>query len=404
MSSFNEMIAYAPRMMELLYESISQTLSMMQYNLERRQYYLEQKEVIKQIISLAEHVPSTPYPDSGLQSEALSILACLIHLDYSSESSLTLTKQRMKLIDHENNIERLIDILYEVRDTNNPVERIGNNLIKLSYMIEHRVSEEELSDGIKHHMEVELLILDILSSLSEDPVLAKKIFSIRDGYVMKVAHAINFGNDRFDDFWRGNMSKRSDAKHVSIMKIFSPRDPIEHSLLKYKVIHSVPPKQTSSIALLKNLILYCPEIEYKDESHSLVFETLLEAVRDVKDHALIYVNNKEYLEGEDRYTLCLRLLSGAPSNEHVTALMVILYSNRAEMRLQLKKYHEARIDAQKALELDPSHEKSQSRLERANQSLKITSNPFGNIEEGFNFASSSNSRSTTRKPRQKRKN
>ena len=78
---------------------------------------------------------------------------------------------------------------------------------------------------------------------------------------------------------------------------------------------------------------------------------------------------KDYSLAETKYADAIRAAGRAPRSASVDEMVVVLNSNRAEALLQLSRFDEATKAARAALQRDPSHAKSQQRLQRAQTAL-----------------------------------
>jgi tetratricopeptide (TPR) repeat protein len=78
---------------------------------------------------------------------------------------------------------------------------------------------------------------------------------------------------------------------------------------------------------------------------------------------------KDYSLAETKYADALRAATRAKSSASIDEMVVVLHSNRAEALLQLSRFDEAAKAARAALQRDPSHSKSQQRLQRAQDAV-----------------------------------
>ena len=83
--------------------------------------------------------------------------------------------------------------------------------------------------------------------------------------------------------------------------------------------------------------------------------------------ALKEAGNAAFKAGD--FPAAVRSYSAALGSSPNVSLRVLLLSNRAEVQLQLRQFEAAVCDCRAALQLDPSHEKTYSRLARAEQGL-----------------------------------
>jgi tetratricopeptide (TPR) repeat protein len=357
---------YAPRYMQLLYENTSMTLSVILCNPFKREYYIRKPGLVAKLTALAETQPVEAYPDSDIQRNYIDILCCLCHIDNSNTKARNDSLQLLIDIDNGNNILNVIDVLFNMRKVANPLRKIQQNLKNvMKYYPDDPPNEETLTDTILTFLTAETGIMDVLASLSELPYLVHKMLSIRNQWLLQAVDEILFGDAAHDEF-RKEIPSASPI--ITVAKVIDPMKPISHPLVQNRAIHFSPHIEGAAIIILKNILLQSPDITYKNRSK--VTDALLKHTTTLKDHTISSVRNKQYLDANIYYSVCIRMIEGwEQDNQKIKDLTVILYSNRAEMRFQLKDYEGCVHDAQKALAIDPSHDKSQKRMERARELL-----------------------------------
>jgi hypothetical protein len=142
-----------------------------------------------------------------------------------------------------------------------------------------------------------------------------------------------------------------------------------------KAIYIGPELYLSSAGILLNLKHHnLLKLDFKTIDKAT--NTIISIVTLFKEKTVDLVRGRHYVSAREIYTLCLEMLHPVKlqnvTNKTVNELLVLLWSNRSEMHLQMSRYQEALDDATNALQIDTQHEKSIRRKERALNSLNGT--------------------------------
>ena len=98
-------------------------------------------------------------------------------------------------------------------------------------------------------------------------------------------------------------------------------------------------------------------------------ETLIAAATRLKDKGNLYFEQHAFCWAEKFYSAGIQLLQLAPQEATKAPLVCVLYSNRAQANLEMKKAQAALEDAQKALAIQGDHIKSLDRSKQAQEML-----------------------------------
>ncbi len=359
---FQNSDGYAPRYMEHVFEAVSMALLLCLTNPFKRTYYVQERfDLVQQLIELADVQPVEAHPDNDTQCNYLSILACLCHIDNTNEETLKDTVNELARFDTDDTIEKLVRIYAHLRNIDDPMEHAAKKLKNvMKYKPDAPPTESTLMEAIMTALKSETAILDILASLSHVPSLATKILQVDDQYILRAVRDLLFQSTKHDQLW----SEVSTVDMVTVDNIISPVNPTTN--MQRRIIHYSPHLSGAAALLLKNLVKSChAELSIAIDDTRLN-DSILKNINQLKDYTTKLVKKGEYDDAREYYAVCLRMLSGLEeSSQAARDLCVILYSNRAEMNLQLKDSTAALHDVQEALKLDPVHEKSLRRYDRA---------------------------------------
>ncbi len=333
--------------------------------------YLVEPELVEQLVKHGTRFSHVSLPESSTLLQSTEALGYISSLPYQLEDTSNDYEQLLLDIfamDSQlaNKLSKMLKALEEVNDSDETVPKWIQERAKYAYY----VIPEPTVDSIRAKFcMVERNILANLASLSYLPEFATEL--AKDEHI--------FGNVCFTAMV---LEFPEELRRLGIEPPQVP--PMINVKRDYDLFGTTPIKNLDTrglcICIIRNLgkaesakrFVKCA---IKHQNYKTVVMTSSQQMRELGVE-LLTRDKSQHQEAMHRFSLGLRVLPRPGdiddyllTHHDVKIHRVALLSNRAEMFLQLKKPREAIIDLEIALAIDPKHEKSLRRMERAKKAL-----------------------------------
>lgn len=264
---------------------------------------------------------------------AAEVFSCLVQNENDDES-----KQCMEFFLDAGLIPAIIEACDRVdKETPRSLTQFYSNVTK--YHAEILPTVHDIAETCEQRAGLRSVLFGSLIICSLDPKTARFILPVVPYMERYLAQSIEPGDDEERAFLSGHHS--FNFKRMTM----------DGPLISY-----VPCLNDAACLILLNLPKVIPEFKTSLKN----FHHLLE----VRSSEAKNEGNKQFKDGvfdvaELLYSHAIEMGEPVKHKERV-----VFYSNRCECRIQQKKYKEALEDADKALKLDPKHQKSLSRKKR----------------------------------------
>jgi hypothetical protein len=358
---------FADRYMELLKLDAIRVLKIFIMNDvdQFRMEFIRQEHLVDDLLDQLVVYPHESLPESTCLFDICEILIALTHIPFQFEN-VDYSYQHEICKISPNFVNSLVVALVQLNEI--VVTEHVYEIHRKAAQIGLNYDPKEMEKWGLHLYNSRLAMVTIINQLSMNESVRDEIATCHDGYVLKYATNV-LQQDCNDPF-------------VGYIKSEIGNAPFIRSMSENRTYASCGPDILGACVITVRNLSRCDQLSESSSSIQTQFqEWMLKSAMRYKYEGVELVKQREkeaYTYALGMFTTALYILptrdsydSNLLENSDIRSLCVTLLSNRAEMYIQLKDPQHAKVDAENAIMLDPTHEKSKSRLQRATKLIEL---------------------------------